>query len=94
MKEQLIIPMYRLLSTKDIKDISYDESDVFFFKRDYSLEERIKQFESLEWAMENPNYDFKSISPIFSKVKFSNVEIFAYLKKIHQFMKVNYLDKE
>lgn len=94
MKKQLIIPMYRLNTTKDIKDIFYDERNLYFFKRDYTIEERRKQFEALKWAMENPEYDFKSVSPIFKDLKFSNDEIFIYLKKVHDFMKDNSLDKE
>jgi len=93
MKEQLIIPMYRLHTTKDIKDIFYDERNLFFFKLDYTLQERIKQYEALEWAMSNPTYDFKSISPIFSNLKFSNEEIFTYLKKLRDFVRDNNLNK-
>lgn len=94
MKGQLIIPMYRLITERQIEDITYDTTDVILFRRDYDFERRTKQFEALEWAMSNPNYDFKSISPIFSKVSFSNEEIFIYLKKLRDFMKNNNLDKE
>jgi hypothetical protein len=94
MKRQLIIFMYRLVTERQIEDITYDATHVILFRRDYDLEERAKQFEVLEWAMSNPTYDFKGISPIFSKVRFSNEEIFTFLKKLRDFMKDNNLDKE
>lgn len=89
MKKDLIIIMYRLITTSNIKDIKYDQQDVALFCNNYSLEERKSQFSSLEWAMNNPNYDFKSISPIFKDLKFSNSEIYNYLSLLYQFVKNN-----
>lgn len=89
MKKDLIIIMYRLITTSNIKDIKYDQQDVALFCNNYSLEERKSQFSSLESAMNNPNYDFKSISPIFKDLKFSNSEIYNYLSLLYQFMKNN-----
>jgi hypothetical protein len=90
----LIIPMYRLLTTKVIDEIKYEEKHAPLYRRDYTLEERRAHFESLSEAMENPSYDFKSISPIFSELKFSNEEIFLHLKKVYNFMKDNRLHEE
>lgn len=89
MKKELIIMMYRLNTTSNIKDITYDQQDVILFCRDYSLDERRSQFATLEWAMNNSDYDFKSISPIFKDLKFSNDEIYNYLSLLYQFMKEN-----
>ncbi|WP_155845745.1 hypothetical protein [Chryseobacterium gregarium] len=86
--------MYRLVTERQIEDITYGAIHVILFRRDYDLDQRAKQFEALEWAMSHPNYDFKGISPIFSKVRFSDEEIFTYLKKLRDFMKDNNLDKE
>lgn len=50
--------MYLLNRIKDIEEFTYDEQDIFIFRRDSSLDTRKKQFEALKWAMENPEYDF------------------------------------
>jgi len=89
MKKELIIIMYRLNTISKIEDIKYDQQDVALFCRDYNLDERRSQFNILEWAMNNSDYNFKSISPIFKNLKFSNDEIYNYLSLLYQFMKDN-----
>lgn len=91
-KETLMIPMYRLHSLQSVDDQDYDEDSVRFFRRDYSLEKRREIFEALEWATENPDYDFKSL-PSYEDLRHSNSDIFRYLKKIYEFMKENKLNE-
>jgi len=92
-KKDLSIPMYGLHYIDSIEDVNYNDKHIDLFKRDYSLERRKEIFDSLEWAMNNENTDFKNIKP-YSSDRFSNAEIFEYLKKIYLFMKENNLNNK
>ena len=92
LKKGLAIPMYGLHYIDSINDVDYKADDVELFKRDYSLEDRKRIFDSLEWAMNNKSTDFKNIKP-YSSNRFSNDEIFQYLEKNFLFMKKYNLDK-
>jgi len=91
-KKGLAIPMYGLHYIDSIDDVEYDTHSVFLFKRDYSTEKRKRIFLSLEWAMNNESTDFKNIKP-YSSDRFTNDEIFKYLKNLYLFMKENDLDR-
>ena len=87
-EQGLAIPMYGLHYIDSIEDVHYKKEGTALFRRDYSLEHRKKIFLSLEWAMENPETDFNNIKPYRSD-RFSNNEIYRYLKKVYIFMKEN-----
>ena len=89
LKAGLAIPMYGLHYINSVKDVSYKDDDVEFFKKDYSLDDRKNIFNSLEWAMDNKKADFKSIKP-YSSDRFSNEEIFQYLENIFQQFCITY----
>lgn len=86
LKKGLAIPMYGLHYVEAINDVIYKEEEVTLFRRDYSLDDRQSTFKSLEWAMNNPDTDFNHIEPYDSN-RFSNEEIFEYLKRLFTFMK-------
>ncbi len=92
-KEKLVIPMYRLHSLQSVDDEQYDEDSPSRFKKMYDLKKRQEIFEALEWAMENPDYDFKSF-PSYEDLRHSNAEIYRYLKRLYEFMKENKLNEE
>jgi hypothetical protein len=86
LKTGLSIPMYGLHYIDSVDNVIYKDEDVALFRRDYSLDDRQRMFQSLEWAMNNPNTNFNNIKP-YESTRFSNEEIFEYLKKIFSFMK-------
>jgi len=90
LEQGLAIPMYGLHYIDSIEEVNYKNEDVALFKRDYSLEKRKRIFQSLEWAMKKPDIDFNNIKP-YSSDRFSNDEIYIYLKKVYIFMKDNLL---
>ncbi len=89
----LRIPIYGLYYIENLDISNYIEADALLFKRDYSFEKRKNIYESLEWAIFNPNYDFRSIST-HKDLPYSNVEIFQYLQNLYLFMKKYKLDNQ
>lgn len=83
----LKIPLYKLNYVSDIKEIRLDQEFLEQFREEYEPEERKSIFEQLEWALDNPNYQFKSL---VDSDRFSNEEIYSYIKRLHKFI----LDKE
>jgi len=91
-KEALMDPMYRLHYLQSVDDQQYHKDSAKSYRRDYELKERQEIFEALEWAMENPNYDFKSF-PTYEDVRHTNAEIFRFLKGFYEFNKENKLNE-
>lgn len=92
-KELLVIPMYRLHSLKSVDDQQYHDDSARLYRRDNNLKDRQEMFETLEWAMENPDYDFKSF-PSYEDLRHSNADIFRFLRGFYEFMKANKLNEE
>ena len=93
LKKGLSVPMYGLHYIDSVDDVNYKEKDAILFKRDYSAEKRRSIYQSLEWAMDHKDTDFNTIGP-YSSDRFSNDEIFMYLKKLYVFMKAYKLSEE
>ena len=88
-KIDLMIPIWALYNFESIKDITFKIDDSEYLKNNYTLLERNNIYNSINWAKENPNFDFKSImkeAPVSHKLKFSNKEIFKYLMNFKEFM--------
>lgn len=88
-KIYLMIPIFFLYDIEEIKEISFDSVGSEYLKDGYNLELRNKIYEALNWAKENPNFDFKGImkdAPVSHKLKFSNKEVFKYLMDFKAFM--------
>lgn len=84
-----MIPIWELYYVKELKEISFNDSTSENFKDQRSLFDRKKIYETLQWAEENPNYDFKEImknAPVPHKLEFSNKEVYEYLVKFKEFM--------
>jgi hypothetical protein len=82
------IPLYKLNYVDSIEEIELDNDFLQGFKDDYDHEERQSIFEQLDWAVENPLFDFSSL--VESK-RFNNKEIYEYLKRLYTFIQSNEL---
>lgn len=80
------IPLYKLNYISDINEIKLDENFLAQFRIEYEPEERKNIFKQLEWAVNNPNYDFSSL--VDSK-RFTNKQIYSYIQKLYEFISKN-----
>ena len=80
------IPLYKLNYVSDLNEINLDQTFLNQFRAEYEVEERRNIFEQLEWAVKNPNYDFKSL---VTNDKFTNKEIYSYIQQLHKFIAQN-----
>lgn len=80
------IPLYDLNYVSNIDEIKLDQNFLSQFCSEYEIEERKDIFEQLEWAVNNPDYDFNSL---VTSDKFSNEEIYDYIRKLHKFISEN-----
>ncbi|TXF79492.1 hypothetical protein [Chryseobacterium sp.] len=88
-KYYLMIPIYELYSIQELDEVTFDRSVAEYLKDQRSLKDRKKIYSALEWAKENPNYDFKDImkdAPVSHELSFSNSEISDYLMSFKTFM--------
>ena len=78
----LRIPLYYLIFEKDIKNKKlYDSGFNRSVKNNsYSQVELYSINQALKWAVENKDYDFKSIMPDINHL--TNEDIYYYLNKI------------
>ncbi|MBN1995247.1 MAG: response regulator [Anaerolineae bacterium] len=82
----LILVLYDLLRIEDINaDELFSEARtkayIEHFRMHYSGQEICDIMEALKWALENRNYDFKSIE-FLEDISFSNKEIVIFIEKI------------
>lgn len=83
----LRIPMYGLYYIgSNQEDFKLDNNFLTRLKADYNEEEINKIFECLEWAIQNPNYNFGSLLP---NLPVGNEEIFKYLSRWYECLKLN-----
>lgn len=80
------IPLYKLNYVDDIEEIILDKEFLNQFCVEYDKEERKNIFEQLDWAVNNPAYDFGSLVTVS---QFSNKEIYNYIQRLHHFMLKN-----
>lgn len=80
------IPLYKLNYISDIDEIKLDENFLAQFRNEYETEERENIFKQLEWAVNNPNYDFNRL--VESK-NFTNKQIYSYIQKLYEFISKN-----
>ena len=76
----LRIVLYKLLFETDsslLKEIA--KEDAITLKNDYSNEEYNAIKSAVEWAVENPNHDYKSMLP---NMKLNNNNLYLYIKHI------------
>lgn len=78
----LRIPLYSLLYAKDINDSKLYDAVLYSLtkKNNYTKEELDSIKKAIKWAIDNRDYDFKSIMPDIEHL--SNEEIYSYLNKV------------
>ena len=90
-KINLMIPIFGLYEINSLKEVFFSIDSSNYLKNGYNLQDRIKIYEDLKWAQDNPGYDFKGLmddAPVPYKLKFSNKEIFKYLMDFKNFMEM------
>jgi hypothetical protein len=88
-KSYLEIPIFSLYNFKQIDKIEFGDGDKEYLKNSYNLKERKAIHDSLNWAKNNPNFEFESImenAPVVGKLPFSNSKIYEYLMRFKTFM--------
>ncbi|MEX0731841.1 MAG: hypothetical protein WED00_18805 [Aquisalimonadaceae bacterium] len=80
----LRIPLYKLNFIKNVDEFEgLKDWELSLLPNEYEPEEITSIFSALEWAKENPDFDFLSLSP---ELKHSSDEIYVYLCKVHASM--------
>ncbi|MFN7372103.1 MAG: hypothetical protein ACK5ZY_07415 [Cyclobacteriaceae bacterium] len=75
------IPLYKMYYITNVKEEKFiDANFIKSFKKDYTLVQQNEILSSLKWALENPNYDFKSLLP---GLKHTNDDILYYFKCVY-----------
>ncbi|QCE42987.1 hypothetical protein [Psychroserpens sp. NJDZ02] len=82
LKQGLTIPMYVLHYIDSMEDLNEKIEKINFLKKEYPLDDRKNIFASLEWAMDNKDYNFLSLMS-YANDRFSNNDIFQYLNKLY-----------
>lgn len=77
------IPLYKLNYVSDIDEIKLDQNFLSQFCNEYEIEERKSIFEQLDWAVNNPDYDFNSL---VTSDRFTNKEIYSFIQELHAFI--------
>ena len=83
------MPLFGLYDIDSLEEVKFTIESSNYIKNGYSLEIRKNIYDSLNWAKENPSFDFKSImndAPVPHKFKFSNKEVYKYLMSFKEFM--------
>ena len=80
------IPLYKLNYVTDIDEINLDENFLDQYHIEYDSDERKNIYEQLEWAVNNPNYDF---SLLVDSNRFTNKQIYKYIRRIYEFISQN-----
>ena len=83
----LKIPLYKLYYIENVEDFrEFDSDDLVALKSEYSPEEVNSIVDSLAWASRNSGYDFSSLLP---KLSHSNADIYKYVCKVYQSLKMS-----
>lgn len=77
------IPLYKLNFVSNINEIQLDENLLNQFCNEYEPEERKSIFKQLDWAVDNPEYNFNSL---VTTDEFTDKEIYGYIQKLHKFL--------
>ncbi|MCS4237449.1 hypothetical protein M2306_002512 [Myroides gitamensis] len=88
-KNNLMIPIFWLYEISSLEEVKFTLESSNYIKDGYGIEERNNIYEALQWAKDNPNYNFKGImknAPVPHKLEFSNKEVYYYLMKFKEFM--------
>jgi hypothetical protein len=80
------IPIYELYYIEQTTDFKGSRFLNVNYYKNYESETIVGIFQQLEWAVENPTYDFASLLP---NLTFNNEEIYEFLLNIHSFMNDN-----
>lgn len=83
----IIISTMHSKSLKNRLDNLSDAEFTDWYKEYFSAFDFSEMYECIKWALENPNYSFVDIPP--GENKFSNSEIYSYLKLISIKLKSN-----
>ncbi len=86
--------IFELYNVKSLDEIIFSKNIAEKLKKRKDLDSRKEIHNSLNWAKDNPNFDFESImenSPVTGKLPFSNSEIYNYLMQFKIFMENNRL---
>lgn len=88
-KMNLSVPISLLYNKKNIDDIRYREDRHERMKDIYSLEARKEMYYSLQWAEQNPDFQFENCmdgTPITGILKVSNEEVYEHLMRYKAYM--------
>ena len=76
----LKIPLYKLYYINDVEAfIGLTERDLDSLRNEYTESELVEIIHSVQWAIQNQNYDFSSLLP---NLNHSNEDIYKYLCKL------------
>jgi len=76
----LKIPLYKLYHINDVEAfIGLTERDLDSLRNEYTESELVEIIHSVQWAIQNQNYDFSSLLP---NLNHSNEDIYKYLCKL------------
>lgn len=82
-------PIFGMYEINSLEDAVFTIDSSEYLKDSNNLTDRKKIYESLVWAEQNPNYNFKSLmdnAPVVKEFAFSNEEIYSYLLLFKNFM--------
>ncbi len=78
----LKIPLHKLYYIDNVDTfVGLTEKDIDSLKSEYTREELTGIVESVNWAVQNKDYDFSSLLP---NLNHSNEDIYKYLQKLEQ----------